>query len=150
MVHKIVKTQKKFSFIRNKYFYTGFFMASSYFFVYQNWNILRMAMFNEKTRKGSREVGTIAQMRVPMFMRSFLFGFYSLFYSVVVEDMKYPFSHYETVNEFFTREVKPRNITEDPNSLVSPADSKIISIQKIDEDQIIAVKGVNYSLGQFL
>ena len=78
------------------------------------------------------------------------FGFYSLFYSVVVEDMKYPFSHYETVNEFFTREVKPRNITEDPNSLVSPADSKIISIQKIDEDQIIAVKGVNYSLGQFL
>jgi phosphatidylserine decarboxylase len=34
--------------------------------------------------------------------------------------------------------------------MVSPADSKILSVVPVEEDMVLAVKGVNYSLGQFL
>jgi phosphatidylserine decarboxylase len=150
MVHKIVKSQKKIFFMSNKFFLFGILLMSSLYFFYKNQNIARMALFNENTRIGSREVGLIAQMKVPIFMRSLLFGFYSMYYGVIVDDMVHPFNHYETVNQFFTREVQTRQISPDPSALTAPADSKILSIEKIQEDQVIAVKGVNYSLGQFL
>ena len=57
------------------------------------------------------------------------------------------FDQYETFNQFFTRQIKPRKIE---SGLISPADSKILSITKIKSDECLLIKKVNYKVGQFL
>jgi phosphatidylserine decarboxylase len=109
-----------------------------------------MGLFETETRLGSRDFGKWSQKQVPYFIRSFLFGIYSYYYGVVTEDMVKPFSEYKTINSFFTREIKPRFINQDPGVMVSPADSKILSVVPVTKDMVLAVKGVDYSLGQFL
>lgn len=59
-------------------------------------------------------------------------------------------SEYNNFREFFTREVKPRQINPDPNVLVSPADSKILQISELKGDKNMLIKKVEYSLGEFL
>lgn len=135
---------------RFKRLLSAFIVVNTGYFLYTNRTILKMALMEKNTRAGSREVGLIGQMKIPFYLRSLLFSLYSSFYKVVVDDMVQPFNSYETLNDFFTREVKPRSITSEPSALVVPADSKVLSIEKITGDQVIAVKGVNYSIGQFL
>jgi len=55
---------------------------------------------------------------------------------------------YNSFNEFFCRKLKTgaRDIDKDENSVVSPADGKIIVIQNIDESSPYFVKGDKYSL----
>jgi phosphatidylserine decarboxylase len=109
-----------------------------------------MGLFETETRLGSRDFGKWSQKQVPYVIRSFLFGLYSWYYGVVTDDMVKSFSEYNTINSFFTREIKPRFINQDPGVMVSPADSKILSVVPVTKDMVLAVKGVDYSLGQFL
>ena len=149
MVRKLFKT-RKLPLLRSKLFYTTLLVATSSYFMYSNWNIFNMGFFETETRLGSRDFGSWSQKQVPYFMRSFLFGVYSYYYGVVTDDMVKSFSEYPTINSFFTREIKPRSISQEPGVMVSPADSKILSVVPVSEDMVIAVKGVNYSLGNFL
>lgn len=64
----------------------------------------------------------------------------------MVEDMEY----YTTFNEFFTRKVKPRVIDQNEDLIVSPADSKVLTISEVKGDSNILVKGINYKMGEFL
>lgn len=57
---------------------------------------------------------------------------------------------YNNFKEFFTRSVKPREIDQNPNILVSPADSKILQISELKGDQNLLIKKVHYSVGEFL
>eukprot|EP01015_Nassula_variabilis_P007050 TRINITY_DN1536_c0_g1_i1.p1 TRINITY_DN1536_c0_g1~~TRINITY_DN1536_c0_g1_i1.p1 ORF type:complete len:284 (-),score=26.19 TRINITY_DN1536_c0_g1_i1:123-974(-) len=66
------------------------------------------------------------------------------------KDMMKKFSEYESFQQFFTRQVHPRNIDSDPNLLLSPADAKILSISEIKNDQCLLVKGKYYSIGRLL
>jgi len=59
-------------------------------------------------------------------------------------------SEFNTFNEFFTRAVKPRSIDSDESIIVSPSDSKILSISEVKGDANIAVKHTTYKLGEFL
>lgn len=136
--------------MRNKLFYSALFFATSSYFIYTNWNIFNMGLFENETRLGSRDFGVWTRKKVPYYLRSILFGFYSYYFGVVTDDMVKSFSEYETINSFFTREVKPRSINQDPGIMVSPADSKILSVDRVTKDSVLAVKGVDYSLGQFL
>ena len=141
---------RKLPLLRNKYFYSTILLATSSLFVYSNWNIFNMGLFETGTRLGSRDFGVWSQKKVPFFLRSLLFSIYSYYYGVVVDDMVKPFSEYHTINSFFTREIKPRDIDLNPGLMVSPADSKILSVVPVEKDMVLAVKGVDYSLGQFL
>ena len=149
MVRKLFKI-RKLPLLRSKLFYSTIFIATSSFFVYSNWNIFNMGLFENETRLGSRDFGLWSQKQVPYFLRSFLFGIYSYYYGVVTDDMVKSFSEYKTINSFFTREIKPRNISQEEGVMVSPADSKILSVVPVTKDMVVAVKGVDYSLGQFL
>jgi len=64
--------------------------------------------------------------------------------------MVQPMEYYSTFNEFFTRRVKPRTIDTNANMIVSPADSKVLTIKEITGDSNLLIKGVNYKLGEFL
>lgn len=61
-----------------------------------------------------------------------------------------PLEAYENFQEFFTREIKPRDYPKDENLLIAPADSKILQIAEVKGDENILVKEINYSLGEFL
>lgn len=55
---------------------------------------------------------------------------------------------YKNFNEFFARKLKKeaRPICEDPNTLISPADGRILAYENIHMDQVIQVKGSTYRL----
>ncbi|KRW98485.1 hypothetical protein PPERSA_03316 [Pseudocohnilembus persalinus] len=83
-------------------------------------------------------------------MRNFLYGQWVSNYGVIKEDMILPLEEYNNFREFFTRKVQPREISQNKDELVAPADSKILQISEINGDSNVLVKGINYSLGEFL
>eukprot|EP01017_Pseudomicrothorax_dubius_P040241 TRINITY_DN6272_c0_g1_i14.p1 TRINITY_DN6272_c0_g1~~TRINITY_DN6272_c0_g1_i14.p1 ORF type:complete len:334 (+),score=65.56 TRINITY_DN6272_c0_g1_i14:202-1203(+) len=102
------------------------------------------------TRWASRVTGKIAQIPIPASLRSTLFGLYAKSYGVILEDITKPLEEFTTFNDFFTREVKPRPIDARPNVLLSPADSKILSLSEVTEDSCLLIKGFTYQLGELL
>ena len=68
-----------------------------------------------------------------------------------MNEYKYPAEHYNNFNEFFYRELKDgaRIIDKNEESLASPADSKILAYENIDEIQKFFVKGSEFSLEEF-
>lgn len=59
---------------------------------------------------------------------------------------------FQTFNDFFTRELKPgaRPIDLESDTLISPADGKVLAWQTIDSDRLIQVKGSTYSMPDLL
>ena len=53
--------------------------------------------------------GLIAELRVPRFMRSFLYKIYGQMYDVNFDDIVLDLVEFRNFQEFFTRAVKPRN-----------------------------------------
>ena len=53
--------------------------------------------------------GSIAELRVPRFMRSFLYRIYGQMYDVNFDDIVLDLVEFRNFQEFFTRAVKPRN-----------------------------------------
>lgn len=60
--------------------------------------------------------------------------------------------HFETFNDFFTRELKPgiRPFDADPHTLISPADGALSEWGTIQEKQLLQAKGRSYSLNALL
>ena len=59
---------------------------------------------------------------------------------------------YISFNDFFYRKLKPsaREICKDKNIFISPSDSRLLSIENIDENYKFKVKGFEYSLKEIL
>lgn len=105
---------------------------------------------HQYSRLSSAMAGYIGTIYIPSFLRRPLFGLYSRVYGVNQEEMVEPIEHYESFVDFFTRKVKPRTIDAKPNILVSPADSKVLSFGEVKGNDVLLVKSMNYSLGEFL
>lgn len=149
MIHKIIKNMRERKLRSSMVYKTVFTLALSYS-VYYNWELFNMAIFKTNTRQGSRRFGEIGQMNIPKFARFPIFSLYCFWFGVIQEDMLKPLNEYPTLNEFFTREVHPRDIDMADGLMVAPADSKILSVAEVTKDLVLAVKGVDYSLGEFL
>ncbi|TIH13399.1 phosphatidylserine decarboxylase [Marinifilum sp. JC120] len=63
-----------------------------------------------------------------------------------------PMEEYDSFNDFFIRQLKPevRPINRSPETIVSPADGKIIAFEKINGLDSFFVKGQQFSLDKFL
>lgn len=62
-------------------------------------------------------------------------------------------SDFLSFNDFFTRTLKPnvRDIHADKKDLlISPCDGKLLAYENIDKDNIVQVKGLTYSLKEFI
>lgn len=55
---------------------------------------------------------------------------------------------YATLNAFFTRRLKPgaRPIHSDPSQLVSPVDGRVSAWGRCDQDRLLQIKGIEYTL----
>ena len=96
----------------------------------------------------SRLAGRIARSRasrllIPRFARA---------YGIAVEEAEKPIGEYATLNEFFTRRLKPgaRPVDDTPGVLVSPVDARITGIGPIRLGTIFNVKGQDYSIDELL
>jgi phosphatidylserine decarboxylase len=73
-------------------------------------------------------------------------------YGIRTEDAEKAVHEYRSLNEFFTRKLKPglRPIHEHPDSLVSPVDALITGMGRIDSGQLLNVKGQDYTIDELL
>uniref|UniRef100_A0A1I8NB19 Phosphatidylserine decarboxylase proenzyme, mitochondrial n=1 Tax=Musca domestica TaxID=7370 RepID=A0A1I8NB19_MUSDO len=100
----------------------------------------------------SRAWGWLAACHIPENFRPYIYGWYSNAFNVNIEEAKYPdYKHYKSLSEFFTRPLRDgvRPIDEKA-PLVSPADGKILHFGTASKSLIEQVKGVNYSIQDFL
>jgi phosphatidylserine decarboxylase len=92
---------------------------------------------------GSFAKSSISRRLIPWFART---------YGIRLEDAEKHWQDYRSLNDFFTRRLKPglRPIESDLKKLASPVDASITGMGSIYSGQIINVKGQNYTLTQLL
>jgi phosphatidylserine decarboxylase len=73
-------------------------------------------------------------------------------FNINMKECEKSLSEFTTFNDFFTRKLKPdaRIIDNKPESLVSPADGKILAYNNLTLDQHFIIKGYDFSLSEFL
>lgn len=110
--------------------------------------ILRLLTELSSRKWISRCTGKIATSRVsrhliPTFVKS---------YGIRAEDAERKLHEYESLNQFFTRRLKPglRPIAQGDNILISPVDALITGMGPIDDGLILNVKGQDYTLNELL
>ncbi len=73
-------------------------------------------------------------------------------YRINIEEAEKPLQQYRTLNEFFTRRLKPgaRSIDPDKATCISPVDALITGIGPITNGLLVNVKGQDYSISELL
>lgn len=73
-------------------------------------------------------------------------------YGIRVEDAEKEIREYASLNDFFTRRLKPglRPVDRSPGSLLSPVDALITGMGPIEDGTMLSVKGQDYSVEELL
>lgn len=73
-------------------------------------------------------------------------------YNIKITEAEKPLSEYKTLNEFFTRRLKPglREVHAGEDALVSPVDALITGAGPISSGTIVNVKGQDYTIDELL
>jgi phosphatidylserine decarboxylase len=73
-------------------------------------------------------------------------------YGIAIEEAEKPIGEYATLNEFFTRRLKPgaRPVDEAPGVLVSPVDARITGMGPVQDGTIFNIKGQDYTIDELL
>lgn len=73
-------------------------------------------------------------------------------YGIRIEDAEKAVAEYRTLNEFFTRRLKPglRPFDDNPDSLLSPVDALVTGMGPIKAGTILDVKGQDYTVEELL
>ncbi|KAF2743942.1 phosphatidylserine decarboxylase [Sporormia fimetaria CBS 119925] len=101
----------------------------------------------------SRLWGRFNELTIPYYLRVPGFKLYAFIFGVNLDEVAEPDLHtYPNLASFFYRTLKPgvRPIDPNPNSIVSPADGKVIQFGTIEHGEVEQVKGVTYSLDALL
>lgn len=110
---------------------------------------LLKAMTELSSRKWiSRITGTFAQSAAS---RALIPRFAKL-YGIAVHEAEMELKEYRTLNEFFTRRLKPgsRTVHSGEQSLVSPVDALITGAGQVREGTLFNVKGQDYTIDELL
>ena len=93
--------------------------------------------------------GLIAVIPLPVAIREPVYGWYARRYGVVVEEADKSLKEYPSLQEFFTRDLRPGLRLIGPG-VVSPVDGKIVEFGAIDSGTLIQAKSKRYTLGGLL
>jgi phosphatidylserine decarboxylase len=104
------------------------------------------------SRRLSRFVGKLADSRLPKVVVQRAIAWYIQAYGVNVEEMEHPPEAYESFDSFFTRRLRKgvHTIDTSPNTLVSPADSRILNLGRIRDGELTQIKDRTYRLDELL
>lgn len=77
---------------------------------------------------------------------------FAAMYKIPVDEAEKRLEEYSSLNDFFTRRLKPgkRPIDHSQNALVSPVDAKITACGVIEDGMLLQVKGQDYTLDELL
>ncbi|XP_047542898.1 phosphatidylserine decarboxylase proenzyme, mitochondrial [Vanessa atalanta] len=99
----------------------------------------------------SRLWGRLAACELPVSIRSLVYGTYVKLFNVNLNDAAVKdLTYYKSLSEFFTRPLRPGARYIAPAPCVSPCDGVVLNCGPADTDKIEQVKGVTYSLEEFL
>lgn len=102
-------------------------------------------------RVTSRIWGKIAACELPTSIRSLVYGTYARLFNVNLNDAAITdLSSYKSLSAFFTRPLREGARYISPAACVSPCDGVVLNCGPADTDKIEQVKGVTYSLEEFL
>lgn len=102
-------------------------------------------------RVTSRLWGKIAACELPTSMRSLVYGTYVKMFRVNMNDCAITdLTYYKSLSAFFTRPLKEGARYISPAPCVSPCDGVVLNCGPASTDKIEQVKGVTYSLEEFL
>ena len=95
-------------------------------------------------------VGAVADRK---FSRAFI-PWFAKRYSIKLDEAEFPIGEYTTLNQFFTRRLKPglRPITgeKDRNIIISSVDGKIAQFGPITDGKLVQAKGKTYNLTELV
>lgn len=94
----------------------------------------------------SRVAGRVANLRVPWALRESVYRAYARIFGAKLEEVELPLTSYGSVNEFFTRQLKPGLRPVTPNAIVSPVDGAVGAYGPVADDALVQAKGRTYSL----
>ncbi len=96
----------------------------------------------------SRLTGRLAKSR----LSKLLIARFAKTYRIDVSEAERPLASYRTLNEFFTRRLKPRARPLDatPDAILSPVDAVITGIGPITDGMMLSVKGQDYTVSEML
>ncbi|KAF9429889.1 phosphatidylserine decarboxylase 1 [Podila epigama] len=100
----------------------------------------------------SRLWGAFNSITLPVWFRGPGFKLYSWIFGCNLDEMKDPdLTHYKNLSEFFYRELKDgaRPVDYDA-ALISPSDGRVFHFGLVDGSRVEQIKGMSYSLDQFL
>ncbi|MFN0207461.1 MAG: archaetidylserine decarboxylase [Planctomycetota bacterium] len=100
----------------------------------------------------SRLIGALERVPLPRFLRARAYGIYIEKYGVRMDEAEKAVDEYVNFNDFFIRKLKngARPIDNDPKSVVSPVDGRIVAFGKLDRGRILQAKGLDYSLEELV
>jgi phosphatidylserine decarboxylase len=100
----------------------------------------------------SRLWGSIASSHLPTGLVAMIVKLLCRIYHISLDDYLVPAGGFATINEFFSRALKPgaRPIDSGADVLVSPADGTVLEAGTIRRDMLLQVKGRPYSLKALL
>jgi phosphatidylserine decarboxylase len=95
-------------------------------------------------------VGKFIHFRFPQPIRGVLIRAFAHLYRIKVEEASKPIDSYESVGDFFIRQLKPGVRPIGAADYIHPADSKMTARGVVVGQQLIQAKGSTYPLGAFL
>ena len=103
-------------------------------------------------RSASLAVGWLADRRIPGPLRSPVYRLYSRITGADPSEARLGLSHYPSLGAFFVRSLREgaRPIDGTPEHLVSPADSRLVSLDRVSPEGLLQAKGYGYTVDQLL
>ncbi|CAG9331689.1 unnamed protein product [Blepharisma stoltei] len=102
------------------------------------------------SRSCSRIYGAAFRIPIPQNWRASIYGGFSSIFGVNLSEIKKPITEFETLNEFFVREIKEDARVIGKGDLVSPCDGRVMSMGIVENNKIDSVKGRDYLMTRLL
>lgn len=98
----------------------------------------------------SRFVGRLVRIQWPHPLNLFLLRHFARRYKINLDEAEHPLSSYLTIQDLFTRRLKPGLRPVSSAEVVHPVDGMLTVVQHIRRGLLLQAKGFNYQLDEFI
>lgn len=121
--------------------------------VMQPWPLSLSLLRLYPKKLGSSAAGWGAARTLPVGLRKTVLGGFANHYGIALEEAEKPLKDYASLQEFFTRRLKPGlrpQAAPAPGGINSPVDARIIASGRIEKGTAIQAKGLPYQVAELL